>query len=93
MDADEPEEAVIELILKRGASDTADKSLLSELEGMRLKDLRTKARESGVSAQQLASAMDSGEPEQSVIAMIVAMPCIAVFNFHRGLFFRQIFQL
>ena len=58
------------------ASDTAssmeEQRLLSELRGMRLRELRKRAKEVGVSSNTLESAMDSDEPEGTVIDLIVA---------------------
>ena len=52
MDADDAELALIELIIRCCASDaqTPEQVLLAELEAMRLKDLRKRAREAGISA-------------------------------------------
>eukprot|EP01046_Picozoa_sp_COSAG06_P063118 COSAG06_NODE_14526_length_1149_cov_3.281905_1_plen_383_part_11 len=80
MDADEPKDAVIELMLAMREATCSqapgaareEQRLLSELQGMRLRDLRKRAKEVGVGSDALENAMDSDEPEASVIELIVA---------------------
>eukprot|EP01046_Picozoa_sp_COSAG06_P021451 COSAG06_NODE_1614_length_8932_cov_4.428507_1_plen_1634_part_10 len=79
MDADEPKDAVIELILaidgpSSQVPDAAavEQRLLTELQGMRLRDLRKRAKEVGVGSDALENAMDSDEPEATVVELIVA---------------------
>ena len=52
--------------------DSGEEALRSELEGLRLKELRQRAREVGVSGEQLESAMDTDEPEASLIELVLA---------------------
>ena len=42
-----------------------------ELEGLRLKDLRARAKAASMSAEQLEEAMDSDEPEEALISFLV----------------------
>jgi hypothetical protein len=49
-----------------------DKAAVAELQGLKLRELRKRAKEAGVSAEALEAAMDDDEPEAAVIAMLVA---------------------
>ena len=80
MDADEPKDAVVELLLAmRESSESqalgatrAEQRLLTELHGLRLKDLRKRAKELGVGSDALENAMDSDDPDAAVVELIVA---------------------
>ena len=81
LDADEPKAAVIALILN--ASEVADDSasqlaqreaaLLSELQGLRLKELRKRARDAGVDGELLDDATDADDPKAAVIALLMTL--------------------
>ena len=81
MDEDEPNDAVIQLILalRQSVDDQSSNGeelklkLLAELQGMRLKDLRKRAKKDGVSGDALDSAMDADEPQAAVIELIVSL--------------------
>jgi hypothetical protein len=67
-DNDDPKGAVIQLLLdKKSALETAKR----ELEGLRLKELRARAKEAGYSAELLDGAADSDEPKAAVIALLL----------------------
>ena len=82
-DADSPKVALIELILRHEAPSgearppaaavpgSAAAALRQELVGLKLKDLRARAKEAGMSAEQLDSAMDSDDPEEGVISFLL----------------------
>eukprot|EP01046_Picozoa_sp_COSAG06_P014490 COSAG06_NODE_900_length_11658_cov_9.850852_4_plen_1819_part_00 len=83
MDADEPRDAAIELIVAMREESTsgsqastaavrAQQRLRAELQGMLLRDLRKRAKEVGVSGNMLDNAMDDDDPEAAVIELIVA---------------------
>ena len=81
MDEDEPNDAVIQLILalRESVDDQSSNreelklKLLAELQEMRLKDLRKRAKKDGISDDALDSAMDADEPEAAVIELIVSL--------------------
>jgi hypothetical protein len=77
MDSEDPEEEVITYLLGLHAADAnaraGETALVSELQGLRLKELRQRAKEVGITAEELDTAMDSDEPEAAVIELIVAL--------------------
>ena len=79
MDEDEAKDAVIELILAMrtstddqlsGGTAADEQRLLNELQGMRQRYLRKRAKEIGVSGDRLEHAMDTDEPEAAAIELI-----------------------
>jgi hypothetical protein len=68
-DSDDPKQAVIQLLLdiKSAAEDTR-----RELEGLRLKELRSRAKDAGHSAELLEEAADSDEPKAAVIELLLS---------------------
>eukprot|EP01046_Picozoa_sp_COSAG06_P029309 COSAG06_NODE_2708_length_6408_cov_2.142970_1_plen_1860_part_00 len=69
MDDDDPKGAVVQLLLDiESAAERARK----DLEGMRLKELRTRAKEAGHSAELLEEAMDNDEPKAAVIELLLS---------------------
>ena len=76
MDADDPEGIVIEFLMCQHAAaveeSAVEASLVSELQGLKLRELRKRAKEHGVGAEQLDEAMDADEPEAAVIELLVA---------------------
>jgi hypothetical protein len=89
MDSDNPEEAIIAFLLQLHTEDTgarADKAaLLSELQGLRLRELRQRAKEIGVSSEDLDSAMDADEPDATLIELIVSLSESSQDDSDRGL--------
>ena len=77
MDSDNPEEELITFLIQQQAanadSGASDAALLSELQGLRLKDLRKRAKDMGTTSEELEAAMDEDEPEKAVIGLILAM--------------------
>jgi hypothetical protein len=77
LDADDSKAAVIALIID--ASEAADrdvkqcpqKELLLELQGLRLKELRKRARDAGVDADSLEDTTDSDDPKAAVIELLM----------------------
>lgn len=67
-DSDDPKGAVIQLLLS--SKSTYDRTR-KELEGMRMKDLRTRAKAAGYSAEMLEAAADSDEPKAAVIELLL----------------------
>ena len=78
MDLDDPREALVAFILqdiKTSSSKTtearaADEVLLTELQGLALRDLRKRAKAAGVQLDDLENAMDAEEPEEAVIELM-----------------------
>eukprot|EP01046_Picozoa_sp_COSAG06_P038821 COSAG06_NODE_4516_length_4188_cov_1.828320_5_plen_152_part_01 len=77
-DSDDPKQAVIELLLRHlrpasGAQDAQDAhaALRSELEGLRVKELRARAKQAGVDEDALEDTTDSGDPKQAVIELLL----------------------
>jgi hypothetical protein len=69
MDDDDPKAAVIKLLLDVRAAAEATRSALS---GLRLKELRARAKEAGHSADLLEEAADSDEPKAAVIELLLS---------------------
>jgi hypothetical protein len=69
MDNDEPKEAVIQLLLD---VKTAAERARKELESLRLKELRSRAKAAGHSAELLEEAMDDDEPKAAVIELLLS---------------------
>ena len=80
LDADDPKAAVIVLILNASqvAEDAASQfaqhevALLSELQGLRLKELRKRARDADIDGELLDDATDADDPKAAVIALLMA---------------------
>ena len=73
-DADDPKQAVIELLvaLRADASGSGDtEALRAELEGMRLKDLRQRARSQGAGADEMEEAADSDDPKTAMVELLL----------------------
>ena len=77
MDSDDPEEALTVFLLEKHAAaaelQAGEASLSSELQGLGLKALRKRAKDMGVTAEQLEDAMDEDEAKDAVIALILAV--------------------
>ena len=75
MDTDEPEGALISYEVQAHAAAAVKAevaaALRAELLGLKLKDLRQRAREAGMSAAELEAAMDTDEPESTLISYVV----------------------
>ena len=76
MDSDDPEGTVIEFLVSQHIAATGESealsALVSELETLKLRELRQRAKEEGIAAEELEDAMDTDEPEAAVIAWLVA---------------------
>ena len=72
-DADDPKAAVIELLLALRAPSSAagDGALRADLEGLRLKELRQRARAEGVAADEMEEAADSDEPKAAMVELLL----------------------
>ena len=73
-DADDPKAACVELLLAlhADASDDGIAELRAELEGMRLKELRRRARAQGVGADELEEAAESDEPKAAMVELLLS---------------------
>jgi hypothetical protein len=79
-DADDPKSAVIELLMDKKEHNTSltaqeadsEAALRSELDTLRLKELRSRAKTAGVSADDLEDAADSDDPKGYVIQLLLA---------------------
>ena len=73
-DADDPKAAVIELLLalSHDASDGAE--LRAELEALRLKALRQRARAEGFGTEALDHAADSDDPKAAMVELLMGKP-------------------
>ena len=71
-DADDPKDAVVAILLKHSSEQNAARSKQGQqqLQGMRLKELRKKAKELDVDEDKLDDAMDADEAKDAVIALI-----------------------
>ena len=72
-DADEPKQAVIAILLERSRSRGPDArdALAQELAGLRLKELRQRAREQDVSPEEMEAAADSDEPKAAMVELLL----------------------
>jgi tetratricopeptide (TPR) repeat protein len=52
-------------------ADPAENALRRELEGLKLKELRQRAKVAGMSVDELESAMDAEEPEESLVVFLI----------------------
>eukprot|EP01043_Picozoa_sp_COSAG02_P040569 COSAG02_NODE_3294_length_6996_cov_21.108743_5_plen_405_part_00 len=75
MDTDEPEDALISYVMQAHAAAAVKAevaaALQAELQGLKLKDLRQRAREAGMSSAELEAAMDTDEPESTLISYVM----------------------
>eukprot|EP01046_Picozoa_sp_COSAG06_P059558 COSAG06_NODE_12358_length_1391_cov_1.183437_1_plen_360_part_10 len=77
-DSDDPKGALIELLIAKIKQEVnvagRDASLRKELQGLRLKELRTRGRDAGISPERLEDATDSDDPKAAVIELLLAQP-------------------
>ena len=73
MDNDDPKQAVIELLVQRASSDAGagQDALRRELSGLRLKELRARAKGAGVGADDLEEATDANDPKAATIELLL----------------------
>ena len=73
MDNDDPKQAVIELIVQQASSNAGagQDALRRELSGLRLKELRARAKGAGVGADELEEATDADDPKAATIEMLL----------------------
>ena len=69
MDEDDPNEAVVQLLLD---AQSAAEGAREQLSGLRLKELRARASQAGHSAEDLEDAIDSDEPKAAVIELLLS---------------------
>jgi hypothetical protein len=76
-DDDDPKSAVIELLLISLKSTAVDQdgeaALQTELEGLRLKELRGRAKAAGIDSSLLEDAADDDDPKSAVIQLIIGL--------------------
>ena len=68
----EPPDSSYEVAYPKGTDDSPLGALRQELESMRLKDLRSRARGSGVDDDALEDAADSDDPKAAVVELLLA---------------------
>ena len=73
-DSDNPKEALMELILAQQEKSAAT---TAEFEGLTLKELRQRAIEAGVDADDIEDARDADEPKEAMIALLIAKAAAA----------------
>lgn len=73
-DSDNPKEALMELILAQQEKSAAT---TAEFEGLTLKELRQRAIEAGVDADDIEDARDADEPKEAMIALLLAKAAAA----------------
>ena len=76
MDSDDPEDVLIEYLLMQHVdtqreAQEASAALRRELDGLKLKELRKRAREAGVDAEKLEDAMDADDLHGAVVALLL----------------------
>ena len=74
MDNDDPKQAVIELLVQQASSDAGAEqdALRRELSGLRLKELRARAKVAEVSADDLLEAADADDPKAATIELLLS---------------------
>ena len=75
LDDDDPKAALIELVVlcaDSSGSSSGEAELRRELEGLRLKELRARARSEDVGAEAMTAAMDSDDPKAALVEALVA---------------------
>ena len=73
MDNDDPKQAVIELLVQHASPTGADQGALRrELSGLRLKELRARAKVAEVSADDLLDAADADDPKAATIELLLS---------------------
>ena len=75
MDDDDPKAALIELVVLcagSSGSSSGEAELRRELEGLRLKELRARARSEDVGTEAMRAAMDSDDPKAALVEALVA---------------------
>ena len=74
MDNDDPKQAVIELLVQQASSDAGAEqdALRCELSGLRLKELRARAKVAEVSADDLLEAADADDPKAATIELLLS---------------------
>ena len=73
-DSDDPKSAVIELLIadQLSSAGPSEVDLRAELELLRLKELRGRAKAAGISTDALEDAADSDDPKSAVIELLTA---------------------
>ena len=72
LDTDNPKQTMIELLLQQHTSTHASQgSLRQELMGLRLKEIRARAKQAGVDADALEEAVDSDAPKEATIELLI----------------------
>jgi hypothetical protein len=73
-DSDDPKSAVIELLIadQLSSAGPSEADLRAELELLRLKELRGRAKAAGISTDALEDAADSDDPKSAVIELLTA---------------------
>eukprot|EP01043_Picozoa_sp_COSAG02_P046498 COSAG02_NODE_4354_length_5460_cov_3.975191_3_plen_229_part_00 len=69
MDADNPKQSLVSFLIEQQVGDAL---LRSELQELGLKALRRRAKDVGATAEQVLDAMDTDEPKNAVIELILA---------------------
>ena len=73
-DSDDPKQAVVELLLQHQATQhSPDEALREELSSLRLKEIRSQAKQAGASADELEAAADSDDPKAAAIELLLRL--------------------
>jgi hypothetical protein len=71
LENDDPRQALLEVLLRR-LSPAGDEALRQELQGLRIKEIRHRAREAGIADDAIEEAADSDDPKAAAISLVVA---------------------
>jgi lambda repressor-like predicted transcriptional regulator len=72
LETDDPKAAMVELLLNLQAKASGGGSARLELEGLRLKELRSRAKQAGYSVELLEDVLDNDDPKAAVIELLLS---------------------
>jgi lambda repressor-like predicted transcriptional regulator len=72
LETDDPKAAMVELLLNLQAKASGGGSARLELEGLRLKELRSRAKQAGYSLELLEDVLDNDDPKAAVIELLLS---------------------
>lgn len=71
LDSDDPKSTLVDLLVSVTEELTEDDQLRSELEGMRIRDLRSRAKEADIDEDEVDDATESSHPKAALIALLL----------------------